>query len=93
VLDTVAAADEEIPLQQKFNSSSPSTVSRVRRADLLSLLHLLYRFRRVAKGGEGLCPAAGGELLLAVPAGGSTPPLRTTSAHEGAIVVGGKGGR
>jgi hypothetical protein len=37
-LDTVAAADEEIPLQQKFNSSSPSTVSRVRRAHLLSLL-------------------------------------------------------
>jgi len=93
-LDTVAAADEEMPLQQKFNSSSPSTVSRVRRAHLLSLLHLLYRFRRVAKGGEGLCPAEGGELFLAVPADadGSTPPLPTTSAHEGAIVVGGKGG-
>jgi hypothetical protein len=27
---------------------------------------------------------------LLVPAGGSTPPLPTTSAHEGAIVVGGR---
>jgi hypothetical protein len=89
--DTVAAADVELLRQQKLSSSSPSNVSRVSRAHLPSILHPLYSFRRCTRVGEGQCPAGGGELLV-LPAGGSTPPLPTTSAHEGAIVVGGKGG-
>jgi hypothetical protein len=80
----VAAAVACLLLQQKLNCSSPSQVSRVRSAHLLSCTHPLYTFRRVANGWEGQC-LSGGELLV-LPTGGCTPPLPTTSAQEGAIV-------
>jgi hypothetical protein len=67
----VAAAVACLLLQQKLNCSSPSQVSRVRSAHLLSCTHPLYKFRRVANGWEGQCLAdAGGEGLLALPTGG-----------------------
>jgi hypothetical protein len=94
----VAAAEEGavdaavacLLLQQKLNCSSPSRVSRVRSAHLLSCTHPLYKFRRVAKGWEEQCLSdAGGGKLLALPTGGCIPPLPTTSAQEGAISGGG----
>ncbi len=93
-LREVAAAEEEavaaavacLLLQQKVNCSSPSHVSRVRSAHLLSCTHPLYKFRRVANGWEEQC-LSGGELLV-LPTGGCTPTLPTTSAQEGAIVGG-----
>jgi hypothetical protein len=80
----VAAAVACLLLQQKLNCSTPSHVSRVRSAHLLSCTHPLYKFRRVANGWEEQC-LSGGELLV-LPTGGCTPPLPTTSAQEGAIV-------
>jgi hypothetical protein len=71
--DTVAAADVELLLQQKLSSSSLSNVARMSRAHLPSILQPLYSVRRCTRVGEGLCPAAGGELL-ALPAGGRWPP-------------------
>ncbi len=77
----VAAAVACLLLQQKVNCSSPSHVSRVRSAHLLSCTHPLYKFRRVVKGWEGQCLSdAGGGGLLALPTVGCTPPLPTTSA-------------
>jgi hypothetical protein len=67
----VAAAVACLLLQQKLNCSSPSHVSRVRSAHLLSFTHPLYKFRRVAIGWEGQClfDAGGGEMLV-LPTGG-----------------------
>jgi hypothetical protein len=44
------AAPACLTLQQKLNCSSPSQVSRVRRAHLLSCTHPLYSFKRVSNG-------------------------------------------
>ncbi len=67
----VAAAVACLLLQQKLNCSTPSHVSRVRSAHLLSCTHPLYKFRRVANGGDGQCLAdAGGGGLLALPTDG-----------------------
>jgi hypothetical protein len=80
----VAAAVACLLLQQKLNCSSPSHVSKVRSAHLLSCTHPLYKFRRVANGWEEqrLSDASGGELL-ALPTGGCIPPLPTTSGRSG----------
>ena len=72
------------PLQQKFNCSSPSQVSRVSLAHLLSCTHLLYKLRRLANGWKGWCVAGFGELFV-LPAVGCLPPLPATSAQEGAM--------
>jgi hypothetical protein len=89
-LPVVGAAEEEggtavdkcLPLQQNVSCSSPSHVSRVNLAHLLSCTHPLYSCKRWVNGLEGLYLLAVGELLVLF---GSTPFPPATSAHEGAI--------